>query len=87
MMLIIKLMDQKISKATYYQHIENAYPTYVIGLNHKCFTRCIKIDKPNDSKDGWFLTNGETECVETCSSTYAKMLTHMIANFETRVCL
>jgi len=37
-------MDQKLSKAAYHQLIENAYPTFVITLNQKCFTRCVKIE-------------------------------------------
>lgn len=43
-------MDQKLTKVAYHQLIENAYPTFVITLNQKCFTRCVKIEsKPAES--------------------------------------
>lgn len=37
-------MDAKLSKEQFSQLIEQAYPTYVITLNQKCFTRCVRFD-------------------------------------------
>jgi len=36
-------MDKQLSPEAFNQLIEQAYPTYFLDLNQKCFTRCVRI--------------------------------------------
>ncbi len=44
-------MDQKLSKASFNQLVEQAYPTYLLNLNKTCFTRCVKIAPPHQQQE------------------------------------
>ena len=35
-------MDKKLSKQAFDDLVEAAYPTYVVDLNQKCFTKCVR---------------------------------------------
>jgi hypothetical protein len=62
-------MDLNISKDSFNQMIQNAYPTYLLKLSQICFSRCAKREG-----EGRVLSDSETECIDVCSRTYVKNL-------------